>query len=128
MMNGIKFWKMMNSFHQMNCDYMSYKVLVSTNFQKKFYHLQKNMQSQIRKKLKELEKDPYKKRPNCDIKLLKDTKPKKYRLRIQEYRIIYIIEIKEVKIIDLLKRKIGYDRLEQNLFNRHILLEFCFNL
>ena len=91
---------------------MTYKVLVSRTFQKKFYQLQKNIQSLIRKTLKELEKDPYKTRPNCDIKLLKDTRPKKYRLRIGDYRVIYIINQKEIKIIDLLKRGTGHTKLD----------------
>ena len=36
---------------------MSYSVLVSKTFQRKFQHLQKNFQTQIRKSLKELEYD-----------------------------------------------------------------------
>jgi mRNA-degrading endonuclease RelE of RelBE toxin-antitoxin system len=91
---------------------MLYKVLVSRTFQKKFNRLQKSIQNLIRKTLKELEKDPYISRPNCDIKLLKDTKPKKYRLRMSDYRFIYIIKGKEVKVIDLLKRETGYNKLE----------------
>ena len=91
---------------------MHYRVLVSKNFQKKFYQLKKNEQDSIRKTLKELEKNPYKSRSKCDKKLLKETKPKKYRLRISNYRIIYIVIQKEVKIIDLFKREAGYNRLE----------------
>ena len=91
---------------------MVYKVLVSRTFQKKFYQLQRNTQNSIRKILKELEQDPYTSRSNCDIKSLKDTQPKKYRLKIGDYRIIYIIERKEIKVIDLLKREIGYSRLK----------------
>jgi mRNA-degrading endonuclease RelE of RelBE toxin-antitoxin system len=91
---------------------MSYSVLVSKTFQQKFQQLQKNFQNQIRNSLKQLRSDPYTSRPNCDIKSLIDTRPKKYRLRVGKYRAIYIIENKEVKIIDLIKREIGYDRLE----------------
>ncbi len=91
---------------------MNYKVLVSKTFQKKFYKIPKNTQNLFKKTLVELEKDPYTSRTNCDIKILKDTKPKKYRLRISNYRIIYIIRDKEVKIIDLLKRETGYSRIE----------------
>jgi len=92
---------------------MTYKVFISRTFQKKFYQLQKSLQNLIRKTLKELEKDPYKSKPNCDIKLLKDTRPKKRRLRVGNYRIIYAVEDKEIKIIDLLKREAGYSILEQ---------------
>ena len=91
---------------------MQCRVLVSKTFQKKFYQIQKNLQNLLRKSLEELENNPYKSRPNCDIKLLKDTKPKKYRLRVGEYRIIYTIELKDVKVIDLLKRETGYGKLE----------------
>ena len=91
---------------------MSYKVLVSRTFQKKFNDLQKSIQNSIKKALVELEKDPYTSRPKCDIKLLKDTQPKKYRLRLGNYRVIYIIENEEVKVIDLLKREVGYNNLE----------------
>lgn len=91
---------------------MQYRVIVSRTFQKKFHHLQKRIQKLIRATLKELEKEPYKSRPKCDIKLLKDTRPKKYRLRISEYRVIYIIQNKHIKVIDLLKREIGYNKLD----------------
>ena len=91
---------------------MSYSVLVSKTFQQKFYQLQKIFQNKIRKSLIKLKNDPYTSRPNCDIKALKDTRPKKYRLRIGNYRVIYIVELKEVKVIDLLKRETGYSRLE----------------
>ena len=91
---------------------MTYKVFVSRTFQKKFHKLQKSIKSSIRTTLQELEQDPVNSRTNCDIKLLKDTKPKKYRLRIGDYRVIYFIEYDKVKIIDLLKREVGYGRLE----------------
>jgi len=45
---------------------------------------------------------------NADIKLLKNTKPQKYRLRIADYRIIYIVESDVVKVIELFKRGRGY--------------------
>ena len=91
---------------------MTYRVFVSFTFQKKYYKLQKDIQDLIKKSLIEIEKDPYSSRPNCNIKILKNTTPKKYRLRVKNYRIIYIIETKNFKIIDLLKREIGYSRLK----------------
>ena len=91
---------------------MKYQVLVSKTFQQKFYKIEKSIQENIRKSLIELQNDPFRSRPNCDIKLLKDTKPKKYRLRIGEYRIIFLVAKKDIKIIDLIKRETGYSRLE----------------
>ena len=64
-------------------------VFVSFTFQKKYYKLQKDIQDLIKKSLIEIEKDPYSSRPNCNIKILKNTTPKKYRLRVKNYRIIY---------------------------------------
>lgn len=91
---------------------MIYSVVVSKTFQRKFYQLQKDFQNKIRNSLRELQNDPHTSRPACDVKALKDTHPKKYRLRIGDYRVIYVVEQKEVKVIDLLKREKGYSRLE----------------
>ncbi|MFH1100605.1 MAG: type II toxin-antitoxin system RelE/ParE family toxin [Methanobacteriota archaeon] len=91
---------------------MPYTVLVSKKFQQKFNQSQNKIQNQIRSALHELQDDPYTSRPKCDIKELKDTHPKKHRLRIGDYRVIYVIENKTVKVLDLIKREIGYDRLE----------------
>jgi len=91
---------------------MPYKVFVSRIFQKQFHQLQTSHQNRIRKALYKLCKDPYTSRPNCDIKALKETHPKKYRLRVGDYRIIFFIEENVVNIIKLLKRERGYGRLE----------------
>ena len=90
---------------------MVYTVLISKTFQKSFLELSKNTQDRIRKSLNELKVDPGTSRPQCDIKILHDTDPRKYRLRVGDYRIIYLIDKKTVKIIDIIKREIGYDRL-----------------
>ncbi|MBN1859826.1 MAG: type II toxin-antitoxin system RelE/ParE family toxin [Candidatus Thermoplasmatota archaeon] len=91
---------------------MAYTVLVSRTFQHHFNQLPKKNQNQIRNTLHELQIDPYTHRPKCDIKELKSTKPKKHRLRIGDYRVIYCIENKTVKIIDLIKREVGYNKID----------------
>lgn len=91
---------------------MSYKIFVSKTFQHKFYKVEKSFQNKIRNSLKDLQNDPYNSRPNCNIKLLKDTKPKKHRLRIGGFRIIYIVEQKKIMIIDLIKRGTGSSRID----------------
>ena len=85
-----------------------YKVLVSGTFQKQFNSLDKNIQKRIKAGLKELEKDPKKARPNADISPLSGTKPQKHRLRVGEYRIIFLIDKKIVKVIEVFKRGRGY--------------------
>lgn len=91
---------------------MTYSVLVSKTFQRDFQQLPNEIQKHIRSSLKELQNDPYTSRSHCDIKVLKNTKPKKYRLRVGNYRIIYTIEKNEVKVVYLIKREVGYERLE----------------
>ena len=90
---------------------MVYTSLVSETFQKSFHELPKNTQDRIRKHLQGLKEDPVTSRPHCGIKVLQDTDPKKYRLRIGDYRIIYSINKKKVNIIELIKREVGYSRL-----------------
>ncbi len=85
-----------------------YKVLVSRTFQKQFNSLNKSVQKRIKAGLKELEEDPKRARPNADITPLSGTKPQKHRLRVGEYRIIYLIDKKTVKIIEVFKRDRGY--------------------
>ena len=88
-----------------------YKVLVSRTFQRQFRNLPEKIQSRIRNGLKELESDPFRPRPNADIKALKDTNPQKYRLRIGNYRIIYTVEDDTVKVIEVFIRGRGYRNL-----------------
>jgi mRNA-degrading endonuclease RelE of RelBE toxin-antitoxin system len=102
----------MNLFHLMSCDEMQYVVLVSRTFQHKYQQLPNALQNQIKRSLIELKENPFTSRSKCDIKILKDTHPKKYRLRVGDYRIIYIIIKQEVRVIDLLKRELGYGRIE----------------
>ena len=89
---------------------MGYTVLVSRTFQKLYNELPRNTQDRINKNLHELANDPVTSRAHCDIKVLHDTDPKKYRLRVGEYRIIYVIDGRQVKILDCIKREVGYGR------------------
>jgi len=90
---------------------MTYAVLVSRTFQKSFKKLTKTTQEKIKKHLHELKEDPLTSRPHFDIKILQDTNPKKHRLRIGDYRIIYCIDKNQIKVIEIIKRKIGYGRI-----------------
>ena len=85
-----------------------FRVLVSRTFRKQFRELPGDMQDRVRSGLKELEKEPFRARPNADIKVLRDTKPQKYRLRIADYRIVYYVESDVVKVIEIFNRGRGY--------------------
>jgi len=85
-----------------------FQVLASRTFQKQFNDIPNRLHNRIRKGLKELESDPYTPRSNADIKQLNDTNPLKYRIKIGEYRVIYYIEGKVVKIIEIFIRGRGY--------------------
>jgi len=83
-------------------------ILVSRTFQKQFQKLSTAMKKRVRKGLSELEKDPLKRRAKVDIKVLVGTDPTKRRLRVGDYRIIYIVEKRTVKIIEIFPRGRGY--------------------
>ena len=85
-----------------------YDVLVSRTFQKQFGLLQRDMQKRIRSALKRLGENPFEPRSGLDIKPLVNTNPPKYRLRIGDHRIIYLIEGNIVKIIEVFRRGRGY--------------------
>ena len=87
---------------------MKYTILVSKTFQKQFHSLENNVQERIISALKTLEDDPFHSRSGTDIKKLSHTEPTKYRLHVGNYRIIYTVEEKTIKVIEVFKRERGY--------------------
>ena len=85
-----------------------YHILVSRTFQKQFHTLPKRMQNRVKKALSELEENPIESRSGADIKSLKNTKPQKHRIRVGDYRIVYLVEKKTVKVIEIFQRGRGY--------------------
>ncbi len=85
-----------------------FTVIVSQTFQKQFKRLDEDVQRRIKLALKKLEENPFESRSGVDIKLLGGTKPKKHRLRVGEYRIIYFVEGSFVKIIEVFSGGRGY--------------------
>ncbi len=83
---------------------MSYQVLLSQTFRKQYAGLEKGEQKRIKNTLFELEKDPFTPRSSADIKPLSGTNPKKYRLRVGDFRVIYSIEGGDVKRIEVFRR------------------------
>ncbi|MBU7039004.1 MAG: type II toxin-antitoxin system RelE/ParE family toxin [Theionarchaea archaeon] len=83
---------------------MMYTILVSKTFLRQFTNLESSIREKIRLALRNLETDPFKSRSGTDIKRLSHTRPTKYRLRVGTYRIIYVVENKTVKVLEVFKR------------------------
>lgn len=83
-------------------------ILVSATFAAQLRGLSKDAQRRIRAGLEELRVDPRTPRPRADIKPLKATDPPKHRLRIDPHRVLFIIEGRKVKLIEVFARERGY--------------------
>jgi mRNA interferase RelE/StbE len=92
---------------------MEYAVLVHKKAKDAFDGLDAETRQRIKKALQELAKDPFKPRPNADIKKLTGTKGRKaaYRLRVGEHRIVYDIEGKSVFVTIIFHRGKEYTEL-----------------
>jgi len=90
-----------------------FSVIIADSAVKELKVLDAKLTERIKIHLKELEEDPFRKRPKADIKRLHGLKdPILYRLRVGEYRIIYAIGEKNVKITHILKRSDAYKVLD----------------
>jgi len=85
-----------------------FRVQVSSTFEKEYHSLDPESQTRIKNALERLAKDPFTPRTHADIKLLKDTDPKKYRLRIGRFRVVYAVVENDVRVIELFSRERGY--------------------
>ena len=89
-----------------------YKVLLSETALRQYKRLSSEMRKRVKSILAELKNDPYKVRPKADIKKLKEPKRDYYRLRIGNYRAMYVVEGKKVKVAKILPRSSAYDWIE----------------
>ena len=87
---------------------MSYRVTLSETAARQLRKLEKVDRDRIARALRVLEEDPFRARPKADIRVLEGTDPRKYRLRIGDYRAIYAIAGSEVKVIEVFARGRGY--------------------
>ena len=83
-------------------DLNDYRITYGKDFLKDLKGIIKGGNKKIKNKVKEiaveLKKDPYRKRPKADLKLISSKKEAVYRVRIGKYRLIYQIDEKEKKI------------------------------
>ena len=59
----------------------------------------KSIKDNVKNTIQELETEPYKKRPGVDIKLISKREDSTYRVRLGKYRMVYVIDEDEKKII-----------------------------
>ncbi len=89
-----------------------FEVLLSETARWQLNNLPPDMRAHIKITLGELEDDPYRPRPKTDIKKLKGPKRDYYRLRIGNYRAIYVVEGNIVLVAKILPRNKAYDWIE----------------
>ena len=83
-------------------------VLASRTFEKQFRKLTRTEQERLRKAWRVLADDPLTPRSGADIRQLAGTEPAKHRIRIGDWRIIYLVDGSQVKMIELFRRGRGY--------------------
>ena len=92
---------------------MTFQVLISESARKALYDLEEEVSRRIKKAFPTLGENPFRCRSGADIKKLEGSAdPTFYRLRIGDYRIVYAIEEKTVKITSIFHRGKGYRWLE----------------
>jgi mRNA interferase RelE/StbE len=89
---------------------MSYEVRLHPSVVKFLGELEEQTRNRIKETLRQLQKDPFKSRPNADIKKLKGTRGGHdfLRLRVGDYRVIYAVEGDVVWVTDIFVRGRGY--------------------
>ena len=91
----------------------SYDVLLSKYAAKQLKQLEKMLQTRIKLSLHKLGENPFVRRSGCDVKELhRNREPRYHRLRVGDYRIIFTVADKKVKITEILHRKNAYEFLD----------------
>ncbi len=87
---------------------MRYRVTLSETAVRQLRKLETAERGRIARALRALEADPFRPRPKADIRALEGTDPKKYRLRVGDYRAVYAVVGSEVKVLEIFARGRGY--------------------
>ena len=90
-----------------------FKIFLSETALSKLNSLNPKMIKRIKNGIKNLENGPFLSRSGAGIKkLVSQRDPPLFRLRIGDYRIIYFVIEKNVKVTDIIPRKKGYKWLD----------------
>ena len=87
---------------------MTFRVTLSETAARQLRKLQPDQRSRIVRGLRVLEEDPFRPRPKADIRPIEGTDPKKYRIRIGDYRAVYAVVGREVKVLEVFTRGRGH--------------------
>jgi len=83
---------------------MTFRIMLSETAARQLRKLPQDIRNRIAKGSRVLERDPFRPRPKADIRIIEGTEPRKYRLRIGDYRAIYAVVVREVKIVEVSTR------------------------
>lgn len=87
---------------------MTYRVTVSETATRQLRKLSEKDKRRVIRGLDVLRENPFRPRPKADIRPLEATEPRKYRLRIGEYRAVYAVLGNEVRTIEVFILGRGY--------------------
>ena len=89
------------------------RVLLSKTAVRQLERLPRDASRRIRERLTVLEDYPIRPRPSADVRpLWSHDDPPLYRLRVGDYRVLYFVLPKEVRVTEIVHRSQGYRGLE----------------
>jgi len=83
---------------------MTFRVTLSETAARQLRKLHPDQRNRVVRGLRVLEEDPFRPRPKADIRPIEGTDPKKYRIRIGDYRAVYAVIGREVKVLEVFAR------------------------
>ena len=87
---------------------MTFRVTLSETAVRQLRKLPSDQRNRVVRGLRVLEEDPFRPRPRADIRTIEGTDLRKYRIRIGDYRAVYAVLGRDVKILELFTRGRGY--------------------
>lgn len=90
---------------------MKYEIRIHSNNAEHILNmLDLEVKERLKDKIRVLQDFPKVKRSGADIKKIRNAKPEAYRLRIGDYRVIYIVENNIVWITEIMQRGKDYQK------------------
>ncbi len=87
---------------------MTFRILLSETAVRQLRKLPPDARKRIANALRVREEDPFRARSKADIRILEGTEPRKYRIRVGDYRAVDSVAGKEVRVIEVFVRGRGY--------------------